>query len=177
MRVAHFILVVLCVALYVDAHGLLTSPKPRSGTNDNARTAVCGGGSKTAATVTWAPGGKATVTWNIHANHGGNVYGYLIGEGVAESQANFNKTKLFGPVAVAATGAKTNTFTVPNISCKACVFQWLWKSGEATPYYGCSDIAIQEGAPSAVKTPVASSANMFVASAIVFVSAVVAASL
>lgn len=78
MRVSYFVLSVLCVAVYVNAHGLLVTPTPRSGTNDNARTAVCGGGSKIAPKVTWAPGSQATVTWNIHANHGGNVYGYLV---------------------------------------------------------------------------------------------------
>eukprot|EP00029_Vermamoeba_vermiformis_P002265 TRINITY_DN12642_c0_g1_i1.p1 TRINITY_DN12642_c0_g1~~TRINITY_DN12642_c0_g1_i1.p1 ORF type:complete len:184 (+),score=13.37 TRINITY_DN12642_c0_g1_i1:19-570(+) len=147
-------LTVICfvaLVVYVAAHGHLTSPTARTGANATSHDSPCGSMPKLAVTATWAAKSQQSIRWNIAANHNGNIYGYIITDNSAETQANFNKNRLFGPI-TAQSGDQSATFTVPDVTCDSCTIQWLWQSNEATPYFGCSDVKITGGS-NLVSTP------------------------
>jgi predicted carbohydrate-binding protein with CBM5 and CBM33 domain len=140
----------IALVVYVAAHGHLTSPAARTAAEAAPQEAVCGGVARKAITATWEAKSQQTIRWNIAADHGGNIYGYIITDNSTETQTNFNKNMLFGPIKSKG-GDASATFTVPDVSCDSCVIQWLWQSDE-TPYYGCSDVKITGGS-NAIQTP------------------------
>ncbi len=68
----------IALVVYVAAHGHLTSPAARTGADAAVHTAACGGIAKTSLTATWEAKSQQTIKWNIAANHGGNIYGYIV---------------------------------------------------------------------------------------------------
>ncbi len=78
MRSLTVICLVITLAVYVAAHGYLTSPTARTGSGDAVHVAACGGVAKTTITATWEANSKQTIRWNIVNNHQGNIYGYYV---------------------------------------------------------------------------------------------------
>lgn len=68
----------IALVVYVAAHGHLTSPAARTGAEAAPQEAVCGGVARKAITATWEAKSQQTIRWNIAADHGGNIYGYIV---------------------------------------------------------------------------------------------------
>lgn len=79
MRASIVICIALALAVYVSAHGHLSSPAARTGTKADVHTAFCGGVAKLSTTAaTWQAGAQQSVSWNIAVNHVGTISGYIV---------------------------------------------------------------------------------------------------
>ena len=76
------VICLIALAVYVAAHGHLTTPTARTGSQDAVHTTACGGVAKTTITATWSANSQQTIRWNIAANHMGNIYGYYVSLGI-----------------------------------------------------------------------------------------------
>ncbi|KJE93024.1 hypothetical protein CAOG_03886 [Capsaspora owczarzaki ATCC 30864] len=127
------LLAVAVLASSAYGHGLLKTPVPRSGNDDNYRddcTTVAAG----TPSATYFAGQPFSVTYKINANHGGTYQIKLRKDGGA-----FTTIQPSGAI-VSGNNPETKTFAA--LEPGTYTVAWIWKSNEAKPYFGCSDIKV-----------------------------------
>lgn len=147
------VLALLALAHGTDAHGLLTKPAPRTGTNQagankNSNT-PCGSATATKETssATLQAGATSTIEWRFGAAHAGPCTIKIAGGAAGATGApDFsNVPTVTGGDITACNTVTTATITVPaDIPSGPAVLQWHWQ-GDGS-YDNCADITIAGGA-------------------------------
>jgi len=120
------------------SHGYLSMPIARTTTDPTVHSGPCGTTTPQAypqlnATV----GSPVNIEWIIQADHKGTVSLYVDYTGTGNKAFH----QIAGPVSNTNPTSATVTFTQ---SCELCTVLWIWNSTEVVPYFGCSDIKIQD---------------------------------